>query len=111
AGKRRHLPRRGPKTLARQGVMLDELVELDERRAHETPKATSSLMQRAAWEGESSTGPGSAASQAAMVRGQRPAKGHPGGISASSGTVPLLVASFVPRPTPSLGRAPNKPCV
>ncbi len=37
--------------------------------------------------------------------------GQPRGRSASSGTVPAIVASRVPAAAPSLGRAANRPCV
>ena len=51
--------------------------------------------------------PSAAASRgtASIVSGQRPAKGQPGGRSASSGTVPGIVASRSPLRAPSLGRA------
>ena len=57
------------------------------------------------------TGGGTVSRQAATASLQRSVNGQPGGRSASSGTVPAIVASRVPGAAPSLGRAANRPCV
>ena len=57
------------------------------------------------------TAGGNTARQASVTSRQRSANGQPAGRSASSGTVPGIVASRVPRAAPSRGRAANRPRV
>src|SRR5690606_21055202 len=85
----------------------DQFVDLQQR-CH---AGASTWRQRASCPAAIATAGGGAARQAAVTRSQRSANGQPPGRSASSGTRPGIVGSRVPRGSPSLGRAANRPRV
>src|SRR5262249_1396582 len=87
-----------------------DVLDLEQRRAHDRTCSSGARMQRDAWPGPTGTIGGGACVQISRTNGQRGAKRHPLASAPMFGTMPAMAASSLTLQS-SRGMEPRRPIV